>query len=68
LAFAKKLLPTHHEAAGYAIRATRSAHEKEGDQAALRECYWQRRQQSDAIRVVDDQRQRNDICWNVFAC
>jgi hypothetical protein len=24
----------------------------------------------DAIRdlVVDDQRQRNDICWNVFAC
>src|SRR5215218_3606816 len=31
-------------AAAYAIRATRSAHENEGDQAALRECYWQRRQ------------------------
>jgi hypothetical protein len=57
-------------AAAYAIRATRSAHENEGDQAALRECYWQRRQLPDAIRdlVVDDQRQRNDICWNVFAC
>ena len=48
----------------------RSAHEKEGDQAALQECDWQRRQLPDAIRdlVVDDQRQRNDICWNVFAC
>jgi hypothetical protein len=56
-------------AAAYAIRAAgAAAPESERDDAARRECRWQREQLPDAIRdlVLDDQRQRNDICWGVF--
>jgi hypothetical protein len=58
-------------AAAYAIRAAReSAPESERGEAARQECCWQREQLPDAIRdlVIEDQRQRNDICWGVFAC
>jgi hypothetical protein len=58
-------------AAAYAIRAAgEAAPERERDEAARRECRWQREQLPDAIRdlVIDDQRRRNDICWGVFAC
>ena len=58
-------------AAAYAIKAARAAApEGEADDAALRECAWQREQLPDAVRdlVLDDQRRRNDICWNVFTC
>jgi len=66
-------------AAAYAIRAAMAA---SGDSEArpnasiseakreigLRECAWQREQLPDEIRelVLDDQKNRNDICWNVF--
>ena len=38
--------------------------------AALGECRWQREQLPSPIRdlVIDDQRQRNNLCWGVFAC
>ena len=58
-------------AAAYAIRAARAAaHEKEADAAAVAECRWQRERLPYAIRdfVIDDQRQRNGICWGVFVC
>ena len=58
-------------AAAYAIRAVGEAAPKsERDVAAREECRWQRELLPDAIRdlVLDDQRQRNDICWGVFAC
>jgi hypothetical protein len=58
-------------AAAYAIRAAReAAPEGERDEAARRECCWQREQLPEAVRdlVIDDQRQRNEICWGVFAC
>ncbi len=58
-------------AAAYAIRAARAAAEEakdDGDEAARRECQWQREQLPREIRalVLDDQRLRNDICWHVF--
>ena len=58
-------------AAAYAIRAAgEAAPESEHDEAARQECRWRRELLPDAIRdlVLDDQRQRNDICWGVFAC
>ena len=58
-------------AAAYAIRAAReAAPEPERDEAGRRECHWQRAQLPDAIRalVLDDQRLRNALCWNVFDC
>ncbi|KGF83256.1 hypothetical protein IA69_00060 [Massilia sp. JS1662] len=58
-------------AAAYAIRAAReAATEHEQDEAGKRECHWQRAQLPDAIRdlVLDDQRLRNALCWNVFDC
>jgi hypothetical protein len=58
-------------AAAYAIRAAReAAPESEREEAARQERCWQREQLPDAIRdlVIDDQRQRNDICWGVFTC
>jgi len=58
-------------AAAYAIRAAReAAPESERGEAARQECCWQREQLPDAIRdlVLEDQRQRNDTCWGVFAC
>ncbi len=56
-------------AAAYAIRAARSA--GPADRAELvrrRERDWQREQLPDAIRalVLEDQHQRNSICWQVF--
>ncbi len=58
-------------AAAYAIKAARAAvpaGEPEG--AGRLECRWQREQLPEAIRelVLDDQRQRNDVCWSVFDC
>jgi len=56
-------------AAAYAIKAVRAtAPGREGEQAGIVECQWQRDQLPDAIRelVLDDQRLRNDICWSVF--
>lgn len=57
-------------AAAYAIRATEAAApEAERQQARRDECAWQRAQLPDAIRalVLEDQIQRNAICWSVFA-
>ena len=56
-------------AAAYAIRAVRAAAPAaESESAGRLECTWQREQLPNAIRerVLDDQRVRNDICWNVF--
>jgi hypothetical protein len=58
-------------AAAYAIKAARAAAPTGGGERAARlECHWQREQLPDAIRelVLDDQRLRNGICWNVFDC
>jgi hypothetical protein len=58
-------------AAAYAIKAARAAVPAgRADDAARRECRWQRAQLPDAVRdlVLDDQRRRNDICWGVFDC
>lgn len=58
-------------AAAYAIRAVRAAAtDGEEERAGMRECQWQRDHLPVAIRdlVLDDQRLRNDICWNVFTC
>jgi hypothetical protein len=58
-------------AAAYAKREARAAaHEKEADAAAVAEYHWQREQLPSPIRdlVIDDQRQRNNLCWGVFAC
>ncbi|HET8765689.1 MAG TPA: hypothetical protein VFM86_00035 [Pedococcus sp.] len=65
-------------AAAYAIRAARAAaqgagdtasgDEDAGDVAAAAERQWQRDRLPDAVRdlVLDDQRARSPICWNVF--
>jgi len=56
-------------AAAYAIRAARAAVAPEAREHAGRlECRWQRAQLPRGIRalVLDDQRLRNEICWNVF--
>ncbi len=56
-------------AAAYAVLAARAAAvEGEREEAGRRECQWQRDQLPDEIRdlVLDDQKQRNDICWFVF--
>jgi hypothetical protein len=58
-------------AAAYAIKAARAGvPDGDGEEAARRECRWQRDQLPEAIRelVLDDQRLRNDICWSVFEC
>jgi hypothetical protein len=58
-------------AAAYAIKAARAAAPAgAGQDAARRECQWQRDQLPAAIRalVLDDQRLRNAICWSVFDC
>jgi hypothetical protein len=54
-------------AAAYAIKAVRAS---EGEAAGRRECAWQREQLPDAVRelVLDDQRNRNALCWSVFDC
>jgi len=58
-------------AAAYAIKAVGAAAPEGKSEAARRiECRWQRDQLPEAIRelVLDDQRLRNDICWEVFDC
>lgn len=56
-------------AAAYAIKAAVAA-APPGQSEAIRgaECRWQRDRLPDAVRelVLDDQRRRNEICWNVF--
>lgn len=63
-------VPAHElGAAAYAILAARAAaSEGEQEQAARRECRWQRAQLPGEIRnlVLDDQRRRNEVCWYVF--
>jgi hypothetical protein len=56
-------------AAAYAIRAVmENAPKQERETVRNMECEWQRSRLPDKIRelVLDDQRQRNAICWFVF--
>ncbi|RYC13267.1 putative immunity protein [Nocardioides zhouii] len=57
-------------AAAYAIKAAVAA-APAGQEDAVRgaECDWQRQRLPEAVRdlVVEDQRRRNEICWNVFS-
>ncbi len=56
-------------AAAYAIKAAKAAAAPaEADAAGRRECAWQRERLPTAVRelVLDDQRLRNSLCWNVF--
>ena len=55
-------------AAAYAIKAMRAASPGDEERAGRLECRWQRRQLPDEIRelVLDDEQQRNGICWSVF--
>lgn len=58
-------------AAAYAIKAVRdSVPDDKKDEAAQNECEWQRKQLPKNIQalVLDDQKLRNNICWNVFDC
>lgn len=58
-------------AAAYAVRAARAAASAEDAREAGRaECRWQRSRLPAAVRelVLDDQRLRDDICWNAFDC
>jgi Imm-5 like putative immunity protein len=58
-------------AAAYAIKAARAAApDGRGEAAGRLECGWQREQLPDGIRalVLDDQRRRNELCWQVFDC
>lgn len=58
-------------AAAYAIKAARAgAPAGESERTGQQECRWQHDQLPEAIRelVLDDQRNRNDICWSVFDC
>jgi hypothetical protein len=57
-------------AAAYAIKAaSAAAPADELDEAARRECHWQRARLPIEIRdlVLEDQERRNDICWSVFS-
>jgi hypothetical protein len=56
-------------AAAYAIKAVMAAAlPDDAESVRLRERDWQRDQLPQDVRqlVIDDQRQRDDICWNVF--
>ena len=56
-------------AAAYAILAVAASHPpEEAEQARVRERDWQRERLPEAVRdlVLDDQRLRSAICWNVF--
>ncbi|MGL4744235.1 MAG: putative immunity protein [Dermatophilaceae bacterium] len=58
-------------AAAYAIKAVQAAAaDGDGERAGHEECRWQRDQLPLAIRelVLDDQRLRNDLCWQAFDC
>jgi hypothetical protein len=56
-------------AAAYAIRAVMAADPADRDAVRLRERDWQRSRVPSSLQslVIEDQRARNDICWNVFA-
>lgn len=57
-------------AAAYAIRAAMAASEEpEKEEIGRKERAWQREQLPEGIRelVLEDQRNRDDICWNVFS-
>ena len=56
-------------AAAYAIKAQMATGASENSNYLRHiECEWQRKQLPNKIRalVLDDQKLRNDICWNVF--
>lgn len=56
-------------AAAYAIRAVIAGSEKDQSRAnGLEESLWQREQLPEGLRdlVLEDQRNRNSLCWNVF--
>lgn len=56
-------------AAAYAIKAARASVEaNERAEMGQKECQWQRDQLPEEIRelVLDDQKLRSYICWNVF--
>ena len=55
-------------AAAYAIKAAAAARPDDAD-AGRREREWQRELLPDPVRalVLDDQRRRSSICWNVFS-
>jgi len=56
-------------AAAYAIKAVMAASEEnEKRDNGRKECKWQQEQLPEEIKelVLEDQRNRNDICWNVF--
>lgn len=56
-------------AAAYAIRAVMAASENDNrNENGKKECEWQREQLPEEIKrlVLDDQKNRNEICWNVF--
>ena len=56
-------------AAAYAIKAAVAAGPpEEAGATRAAECRWQRSRLPDAVRdlVLEDQRRRNSICWNVF--
>jgi hypothetical protein len=56
-------------AAAYAVKAAVAAASPGDAESARRlECAWQRDQLPEAVRalVLDDQRLRNHLCWNVF--
>lgn len=63
-------VPAHElGAAAYAIRAVMAASkEEEKEKNRIEELNWQRKQLPEKIRelVLDDQKNRNEICWNVF--
>lgn len=56
-------------AAAYAIRAAAAAAVGDPDAASHQERDWQRGQLPPTIRalVLEDQQERNDLCWGVFA-
>jgi len=56
-------------AAAYAIRAVRAdAERNDPDDVSRSECLWQHAQLPEEIRdiVLEDQRLRNNKCWNLF--
>ncbi len=56
-------------AAAYAIRAVMAACDiEQTDESRNSECLWQRRELPNEIAefVIEDEGNRNEICWNVF--
>lgn len=58
-------------AAAYAIRAVIAASEEDQKlENGKKECLWQLGQLPGSLRdlVLEDEKNRNDLCWKVFAC